>query len=201
MPLSLFHDLLSAFAQDVTKNVTPISPKCSTTAGARPIRSAACCSCCTARRLRKILRGRITSARALQIINFLQDIAIDYAKGRIYMPQDELARYRRQRSANRRARHRRRMARFHDVSRSSGPARMLWDGAPLGRVLKGRIGLEMRMIIAGGDRILTQDPQRERRRVSPAPRVTLARLDADVRPHVSSDTCQPRIPNRFALRP
>ena len=30
---------------------------------------------------------------ALQIINFLQDIAIDYGIGRIYMPQDELARY------------------------------------------------------------------------------------------------------------
>ena len=31
---------------------------------------------------------------------------------------------------------------------------MLTSGAPLGRVLKGRIGLEMRMIIAGGLRIL-----------------------------------------------
>jgi len=31
---------------------------------------------------------------------------------------------------------------------------MLESGAPLGRVLKGRIGLEMRMIIAGGLRIL-----------------------------------------------
>jgi hypothetical protein len=33
---------------------------------------------------------------------------------------------------------------------------MLLDGAPLGRALKGRIGLEMRMIIAGGDRILSK---------------------------------------------
>ena len=32
----------------------------------------------------------------------------------------------------------------------------LWRGAPLGRALKGRIGLEMRMIISGGDRILTK---------------------------------------------
>jgi len=31
---------------------------------------------------------------------------------------------------------------------------LLYSGAPLGRVLKGRIGLEMRMIIAGGARIL-----------------------------------------------
>jgi phytoene synthase len=33
---------------------------------------------------------------------------------------------------------------------------MLFDGAALGRVLEGRIGLEMRMIIAGGERILTK---------------------------------------------
>jgi phytoene synthase len=31
---------------------------------------------------------------------------------------------------------------------------LLYSGAPLGRALKGRIGLEMRMIIAGGARIL-----------------------------------------------
>jgi phytoene synthase len=31
---------------------------------------------------------------------------------------------------------------------------LLFSGAPLGRALKGRIGLEMRMIIAGGARIL-----------------------------------------------
>jgi len=31
---------------------------------------------------------------------------------------------------------------------------LLYSGKPLGRILKGRIGLEMRMIIAGGDRIL-----------------------------------------------
>jgi phytoene/squalene synthetase len=31
---------------------------------------------------------------------------------------------------------------------------LLLAGAPLGRVLRGRIGLEMRMIIAGGERIL-----------------------------------------------
>lgn len=34
--------------------------------------------------------------------------------------------------------------------------KMLWQGAPLGFALTGRVGLEMRMIIAGGDRILTK---------------------------------------------
>jgi phytoene/squalene synthetase len=31
---------------------------------------------------------------------------------------------------------------------------MLQAGAPLGRVLKGRLGLELRMIVLGGERIL-----------------------------------------------
>ena len=34
--------------------------------------------------------------------------------------------------------------------------KMLEFGAPLGRILSGRIGLEMRMIIAGGLRILSK---------------------------------------------
>ena len=34
--------------------------------------------------------------------------------------------------------------------------RMLRAGSPLGRVLKGRLGLELRMIVLGGDRILTK---------------------------------------------
>ena len=33
---------------------------------------------------------------------------------------------------------------------------MLQAGAPLGRVLKGRLGLELRMIVLGGERILRQ---------------------------------------------
>ena len=39
---------------------------------------------------------------------------------------------------------------------SNRTRRLLLDGAPLGGILKGRIGLEMRMIIAGGDRILSK---------------------------------------------
>jgi phytoene/squalene synthetase len=33
---------------------------------------------------------------------------------------------------------------------------LLIAGKPLGRILKGRIGFEMRMIIAGGERIITK---------------------------------------------
>jgi phytoene/squalene synthetase len=41
----------------------------------------------------------------------------------------------------------------HQIDRAR---RMLQAGAPLGRVLKGRVGLELRMIVLGGERILKQ---------------------------------------------
>jgi len=155
LPLGLFHDLLSAFAQDVTKtryaNFTELLDYCRRSANpvgrlllvlyraATPQNIAWSDSICT----------------SLQIINFLQDIAIDCAKGRIYMPQDELARYR--------------VSETQIAAHDAGDAwrefmmfqierarTMLWRGAPLGRALKGRIGLEMRMIISGGDRVLTK---------------------------------------------
>ena len=90
---------------------------------------------------------------ALQIINFLQDVAIDYRKNRVYFPQDEMRKYRieeRQIAAG-------------DASGAWGAfmefeleraRRLLQSGAPLGLALPGRIGLEMRSIIAGGERIL-----------------------------------------------
>jgi squalene synthase HpnC len=155
LPFSLFHDLLSAFAQDVTKkryaDVAEVLDYCRRSAN--PVG-----------RLLLVLYGAATPQNnawsdkicsALQIINFLQDIAIDYANGRIYLPQDELARYRVGET---------RIA-AHDTGgewrdfmtfQVERARRMLFEGAALGRVLEGRIGLEMRMIIAGGERILTK---------------------------------------------
>jgi squalene synthase HpnC len=179
LPLQPFRDLLSAFRQDVTKtryaNFGEVMDYCRRSAN--PV-------------------GRLLMAlyqdgeprhlaysdglcSSLQLINFLQDVAIDYRKGRVYFPQDELAR-----------------AGLSDamlgrlcgepvpddaapalaplggipvVSAVSAPEErfrsfmhqqikrvrnMLQASAPLGLVLKGRVGLETRMIIAGGDRIL-----------------------------------------------
>ena len=155
LPFSLFHDLLSAFAQDVTKkryaDVTEVLDYCRRSAN--PVG-----------RLLLVLYGAATPQNnawsdhicsALQIINFLQDIALDHAAGRIYLPQDELARYRlseAQIAAHDSGGEWRDFMTFQ-VERARG---MLFEGAALGRVLEGRIGLEMRMIIAGGDRILTK---------------------------------------------
>lgn len=90
---------------------------------------------------------------ALQLINFLQDIAIDYRKGRVYLPQDEMAKYGVTEAQIAEGRTDFLWQRFmkQQIERAR---RMLAAGAPLGRALPGRIGLETRLIILGGERIL-----------------------------------------------
>lgn len=153
LPLDAFHDLLSAFAQDVTKKryatYAEVLDYCRRSAD--PIG-----------RLLLMLYGAATSRNleyssaicsSLQLINFWQDVAIDWRKDRVYFPQDEMQR--------------------HGITEpqiARGDAGGAWpdfmtfqidrtrallhSGKPLGRILRGRIGLEMRMIIGGGERIL-----------------------------------------------
>ncbi len=153
LPLQLFHDLLSAFAQDVSKkryaDYTEVLDYCRRSANPVGRLLLALYNAATPQNLQQ--SDHICSA--LQIINFLQDIAIDYATGRIYMPQDELARFGIDENLFAAGRV---TPAWHDFMgfQVNRARQLLVDGAPLGRALKGRIGLEMRMIIAGGDRIL-----------------------------------------------
>jgi squalene synthase HpnC len=153
LPLQLFHDLLSAFAQDVSKkryaDYTEVLDYCRRSANPVGRLLLVLYNAATPQNLKQ--SDHICSA--LQIINFLQDIAIDYAAGRIYMPQDELARFGIDESLLASGNVTPAWHNFmtFQINRTR---RSLLDGAPLGRALKGRIGLEMRMIIAGGDRIL-----------------------------------------------
>lgn len=94
---------------------------------------------------------------ALQLINFYQDIAIDLQKhgqsGRIYLCQDEMQaagiteqdlRHQRLDSAW--------QAFFlYNVARAE---QLLLAGKPLGHHLAGRIGFELRMIVASGERMI-----------------------------------------------
>lgn len=158
LPVILFRDLLSAFAQDVTKNryasYTEVLDYCRRSAN--PIG-----------RLLLILYGAASPQNnahadaicsSLQLINFWQDVAIDWRKNRIYFPQDEMARFsiteNHIRESDTGGNWRPFMAFQVDRARA-----LLQSGAPLGHVLKGRLGLEMRMIISGGDRILTKIAQ------------------------------------------
>ncbi len=153
LPLKPFHDLLDAFSQDVSKHryahFGEVMAYCRKSAN--PV----------GRLLLHLFgdhdpRHQAWSdgiCSALQLINFLQDVAIDYRKGRIYLPQDEMERFgisERQIAEGRVDALWQQFMKFQ-IERAR---RMLAAGAPLGRALPGRIGLEMRLIILGGERIL-----------------------------------------------
>jgi squalene synthase HpnC len=153
LPLSAFDDLLCAFSQDVVQaryaTFEDVMDYCRRSAN--PVG-----------RLMLTLYGSVGSKElewsdaicsGLQLINFLQDVEIDLRKNRIYLPQDEMQRFG--------------VSEYEIAQSQSGPhwtkfmafqvdrtRALLKRGEPLGRTLKGRIGLEMRMIIAGGNRIL-----------------------------------------------
>jgi len=90
---------------------------------------------------------------SLQYINFWQDVAIDIRKQRIYLPIEDMLRFGVDESDIVRC-----IAtdRFKELLRFQvGRTRaMLHEGAALGRLLRGRAGMEIRTIVAGGDAIL-----------------------------------------------
>ena len=153
LPLQLFGDLLDAFSQDVVKNRYASFPEvldyCRRSAN--PVG-----------RLLLHLFGLATPGNlaasdavcsALQLVNFWQDVELDYAKGRIYLPQDEMQRYGvSERHISERLCDR---AWRELIGFQTGRARaMLQSGYPLGHALPGRIGLEIRATVQGGLRIL-----------------------------------------------
>lgn len=153
LPMQPFYDLLDAFSQDVIKeryaDFDELLDYCRRSANpvgtlllhlyeeATPVNIAYSDAICT----------------SLQLINFWQDVAKDYAIGRIYLPLDEMAQYgvsEAQIAQGITNDAWRKLMQFQ-VERARA---MMLSGAPLGSILTGRIGLEMRMIIAGGLRIL-----------------------------------------------
>ena len=103
------------------------------------------------------LSDRICSA--LQLINFLQDAAIDWSRGRLYLPLDTLARHGATEAdvalacAERRAGPALRACVAAEATRA---ATLLAGGAALPSQVGGRLGWELRAIVAGGARILAK---------------------------------------------
>lgn len=156
LPMSLFHDLLNAFRQDVTKthyeNFGEIMDYCRRSAN--PIG-----------RLLLQLHGD-TDARhlaysdaicsALQLINFYQDLHQDYLEnGRIYIPRDELQRFdiREDQFRDQRTDFALQCLMHLQYERAQ---RLLLSGAPLAKHVRGRFGFELRLIVLGGHRVLQQ---------------------------------------------
>jgi len=90
---------------------------------------------------------------ALQLINFWQDIALDWRKGRVYLPQDELARFGIAEAQIAEGRWSAAWAALLDFQTDRARA-LLLDGAPLVHALPGRMGWEIRLTVQGGLRIL-----------------------------------------------
>ncbi|MEK6212042.1 MAG: squalene synthase HpnC [Pseudomonadota bacterium] len=153
LPVGLFRDLLSAFTQDVTKSryadFGEVMDYCRRSAN--PV----------GRLLLHLYQA--TEARnltcsdaicsSLQLINFLQDVEIDFRKNRIYLPQDEMAEYgvTEAQIADRANGTAWQAMMMYQIERARS---ILLTGAPLARRLPGRVGLELRMIVMGGSRIL-----------------------------------------------
>lgn len=90
---------------------------------------------------------------ALQLINFWQDVAIDWQKSRVYLPQDDLLQWgvtEEQIAAARIDEQWRGLMRMQVVRARS----LMLEGAPLARRMPGRFGWELRLIVLGGLRIL-----------------------------------------------
>ncbi len=153
LPLQLFHDLLDAFAQDVAKaryaSFAEVLDYCR--------RSANPVGRLLLHLFKRTSETELAQSDAictsLQLINFWQDAAIDYARDRVYLPQDEMAQH--GVSERHLALHICDHAWFRlmqfQAHRSRG---LMLAGAPLGHSLPGRIGLEIRATVQGGLRVL-----------------------------------------------
>jgi squalene synthase HpnC len=153
LPVSYFHDLLAAFSQDCVK--TRYSDFGELQAYARrsadPVGRLLLHLFEAASAQNFAWSDKICSA--LQFINFWQDVALDYRKRRIYLPIDEMQAFgvTELDIASEAPTDRFRALMRFQVARAR---EMLYAGAALGRALRGRTGLEIRMVVAGGDAIL-----------------------------------------------
>lgn len=153
LPIPPFHDLISAFKQDVaTKQYQTYSDLLDyCRRSANPVGSIMLhlYQAATAQNLKE----SDAICTALQLTNFLQDVAIDWQKQRIYLPVEDLLRFG-----------------VTEIQINSGLVDINWQklmqfqiqrtrdlmisGVPLCKRLPGRIGWELRLVVQGGLRIL-----------------------------------------------
>ncbi len=153
LPIAPLRELLSAFRQDVEKtrypNIDELLDYCRRSAN--PI----------GRMLLHLygVSGEVELRRAdaictgLQLANFWQDVALDWGKGRVYLPADDMARFgvdERQIADGVVDERWRRLMAF-EVARTRD---LLRSGRPLAHALPVRARLELRIVVAGGLRIL-----------------------------------------------
>ncbi|MBC3871234.1 squalene synthase HpnC [Undibacterium oligocarboniphilum] len=151
--LQSFRDLLSAFRQDVQTtrydNFAQLQDYCSRSAN--PV--GRIMLELYQRNTPDNIRSADAICTALQLINFWQDVAIDWQKQRVYLPQEDLRHFgvsEQQIGAQQLNPAWQQLMAFqtrraHDLMQS---------GAGLARHLPGRIGWELRLVVQGGLRII-----------------------------------------------
>jgi len=153
MPLRPMYDLLSAFKQDVVvsryQTYEALLDYCARSANPVGLMMLHLYGVAD----EDNIRDSDAICSALQLINFLQDVAVDLHKERIYIPLEDLNRHAISPAAldSLSARPRWRSLMKFEVDRARA---LMLSGAPLALRLKGRIGFELRMVIQGGLRIL-----------------------------------------------
>ena len=153
LPVNLLRDLIDAFKQDVVKKryadfeeLMDYSRRSANPVGRLLLHLFG--------RDDEIALGQSDNiCSSLQFINFWQDVAVDWEKGRVYIPLEDLERFgvSERQIAEGRADHAWRELLKFECDRAR---EMLMAGAALGRSLPGRLGLEIRATVAGGATIL-----------------------------------------------
>ena len=153
LPLQLFKDLLSAFKQDVVKSryatFDEVLDYCRRSAN--PVG-----------RLILLLFGYRDEnlyqlsdhiCTALQLANFWQDVSVDLLKDRIYLPQDELAKFGLSEDELMAGKFDQRYADLlkFEVARTW---QLFKAGKPLPKLVRGRLSFELKLTWQGGTRIL-----------------------------------------------
>jgi len=172
LPIQLFKDLLTAFRQDITKqryaNFEELMNYCRYSAN--PV----------GRLLLHLFKAQEPAdlecsdliCSALQLTNFLQDLHQDYTEtGRIYIPLDELQRFgvTEDDIAHRISNQAMGLLMEYQIKRATA---MLSAGAPLCKRLRGRAGLELRLIVLGGLRVLRRLKNQQQNNLFSRPRLT-----------------------------
>jgi squalene synthase HpnC len=153
LPLALLADLLSAFEQDVVKQAyadrAELLDYCRRSAN--PV--GRLLLCLYGVRDVQALRQSDAICTALQLVNFWQDLGVDARRGRVYVPAADCARHgigREDLLAQRDTPN----ARALVADLVAWARELMHAGAPLVHAIPGRAGLELRLVVQGGMRIL-----------------------------------------------
>ena len=166
LPVPLLRDLIDAFSQDVVKKryatfdeLLDYARRSANPVGRLVLHAFFVCGEPLSRRSRSAAEATTQSHQsdrictALQLINFWQDVALDWRMGRVYIPQEDLARFGVAEEAIAKGVADERWAALMAFE-CARARRMLAEGAPLALALHGRMGLEIRATVEGGLAIL-----------------------------------------------